>query len=135
MKTEEVFTKRIEIDYETSQAKNKLHILKIHRDALQFECNHDLVLKFDTHQSHLVGKIYPCICPACKKMIDIGPGVIEIENTVFKDSKVIDLTDILEYHIILDSAINIVSNRRNYFYDDKVDTNDLAKVIKGNIKK
>ena len=68
-------------------------------------------------------------------MIDIGPGVIEIENTVFKDSKVIDLTDILEYHIILDSVINIVSNRRNYFYDDKVDTNDLAKVIKGNIKK
>ena len=68
-------------------------------------------------------------------MIDIGPGVIEIENTVFKDLKVIDLTDILEYHIILDSAINIVSNRRNYFYDDKVDTNDLAKVIKGNIKK
>ena len=30
MKTEEVFAKRIEIDYETSQAKNKLHILKIH---------------------------------------------------------------------------------------------------------
>lgn len=129
-----IFEERICIEEEKERINNRLKELEFEQKKLQNECSHEVVLKFDTHHIHKVGKIYPCICPACKKMMDLGPCVMDIKDTEFKNAKVIDLTDILEYEIILNSAINVVSDNQDYFYKDNASVDTLANKIKSFIK-
>ena len=93
-------------------------------------CNHEIVLKFDTHEMHKIGKIYPCICAACKKSIDIVPYFRDIESTEFKNSTIIDLTESLDFNEKVNSLIDEISSNQNYYYDDSISLEEKTKKLK-----
>ena len=125
------FDIRRNIDNERKSIEERLEQIDVNEKNLQADCNHEFVLKFDTHKEHKVGKIYPCICPACGKKIDVMPNDIRgIEITDFKDSKVIDLTDIIDYEIMLSSILNEVYENQMYYYDDMISLDEKSKRLK-----
>ena len=93
---------------------------------LKNECSHDLVVMLCDHKEHKVGVIYDCICPACGKRVDVYP-THELENSVFKNSRVVNLThlSIYDYNSVLN---NIVENY-DYYYENSIDDSKILKKI------
>ena len=103
--------------------------LKTRRIKLQEICNHQIVLKFDDKKPHKVGPIYTCVCPICDKVKKFYAD--KIEESEFKDSKVIDLTklDFKESIKIYDKIVEYIMENYNDFYENSIDSNVLRDSI------
>ena len=78
----------------------------------------------------MVGRILEYYCPACGKTICISP-IDEINESVFKDSKQIDLTKypsntFLEH---FPSILEHIYNNIDLYYDENTSENELEKSI------
>lgn len=86
---------------------------------LKNKCNHSLVLIFDDHKPHKIGKIYHCFCPACSKFEHVY-NKLRLENSSFKNSKIIDLSDIpmMNFNNYINQIIHYIFENYNYFYNN-----------------
>ena len=102
---------------------------------LQSQCCHKLILAFDDHRDYKVGRIIQCFCPACGKKEDIYLNP-EIEESVFKNSKFIDLTifPISIFYKRLSFISEYIFSNYEYFYNDNVSEKEIAKSILDLIK-
>lgn len=106
------------------ELEKKLENIIKNTNDLQNECSHNIVLELDDQKPHKVGKITTCFCPACGKSEDIYRGH-KIENSSFKNSKLIDLTKISIYEFINNSLTiieHIFNNYEKYYNKDIIES-------------
>ena len=109
MKTSEIFKESYRIEDETFKIYRKIDDLKAEYLDNQDSCMHEIVFKYtDNHPRKLMidGNYF---CPACDKVISCVHEE-DIEDTIFKDSRVIPLTNLSLYgtphiHAIIKSEV------------------------------
>ena len=119
-----------EIIKEKKELKKQLQAADDRLVNIQNQCSHKLVLAFDDHMPHKIGRIIQCFCPACGKREDIYPSH-EIEKSSFKNSKLIDLTKLPVSTIkryLFTIMEHIFSNYENCYSDD-VSEKEIAESI------
>ena len=116
--------KEIENNMQKSIDELKMRIIK-----LQDMCTHQIVLKFDDKKPHKVGCIYTCVCPICDNVKKFYAD--KIEESEFKNSKIIDLTklDFKEAVKIYDKIVEYIMENYNDFYESNIDSNLLRDAI------
>ena len=133
MKTQiDIYNERKQINKERKELKKQLQVTEDNLTNLQAECSHKIVLAFDDHMPHKIGRIIECFCPACGKRDDIYPSH-EIEKSPFRNSKLIDLTKfpMSTFNEYLFSIIeHVFSNYENYYSDD-VSEEEISESILG----
>ena len=97
---------------------------------LQEQCSHNIVFRFDDGKLYRVGKIYLCYCPSCAKKENIY-AFNELENTCFKNSKVIDLSElnIDNYSRIFEMIQEEVFEHPDYYYNEEIPVEQLSETI------
>ena len=131
MKTNEknIYNERNEIIKKEMLLKRKLLKLKEQEKKLHKNCNHNIVILFDDHIPRKIGKMFECMCPICSKKEEISI-LNRIENTAFRNSKIIDLT---EYDIDIVKTFKIIQNeihdRYDFYYNSTMNENRIKKSI------
>ena len=74
------------------ELENEIDNLKDELGNIMNECNHDIAFTIYDYRPRKVGLLTYCICPACGKIEYISMAN-KIYETVFKNSRIIDLTD------------------------------------------
>ena len=93
MKSEDnIYKLKKELEEKQSLLSSELNLVTKRLFHLQEKCPHTIVFKFNDHLPHDLN-IDLCYCPACGRKDNIYDGY-EIDETSFKNSKVIDLTDL-----------------------------------------
>ena len=98
---------------------------------LQTQCIHDLVLEFDDHKPHKIGRIIKCYCPACGRISENIYYGHEVDKSIFKNSKLIDLTK-LPMNIFSDSfsfVLEYIFNNYDKYYSNDIDEKEIAESI------
>ena len=125
---------QIEIYKKRKESIRKLKELEDELRNLQKQCPHKIVLLFDDHKPHMIGKTRECFCPACGKKESLYP-THQIEDTIFNKSKVIDLTRFPEgvFKNRFYSISERIFNNYNLFYDDIKDE-EFTELILSTVK-
>ena len=125
-----IYNKRMQINKERKELKKQLQATEDRLVNLQNQCSHKLVLVFDDHMPHKIGRIIECFCPACGKREDIYP-THEFEKSSFKNSKLIDLTKfpMSTFNEHFFSIIEHIFSDYDFCYGDDVSENEIAESI------
>lgn len=126
----QIYNERLQINNEKKELKRQLKIKETDLSSLRNQCSHKLILAFDNHQPHKIGKIIECFCPACEKRENIYDNH-EIEKSAFTDSKIIDLTHFPK-HIFneqFSAILEYIFSNYDYCYSDDTSENEIAKAI------
>ncbi|MBR4262500.1 MAG: hypothetical protein IKQ35_03970 [Bacilli bacterium] len=104
--------------------------------TLQEHCNHEIVFMFGDSTPHKIGEVNCCFCPTCNK-IEIIHQANGINNTSFRDSRVIDMHEV-DY---FEKPFSIVSEELFTNYDGYLRKSDdevkkrMIEVIRGRQKR
>lgn len=126
----DIYNERKTIHRKRKELVKQIQIVDNELVNLQTECSHKLVLAFEDHKPHKIGRIIDCICPSCGKEEKIFPSH-EIEKSSFKDSKLIDLTKYPIY-VFKDYYLMILEHIfKNYdlFYSDDISEKEISESI------
>ena len=125
-----IYNERMQISNEKKKLKKQLQATEDRLVNLQNKCSHKLVLAFDDHMPHKIGKIIECFCPACGKREDIYPSH-EIEKSSFKNSKLIDLTKfpMSTFNEHFFPILEHIFSNYDFCYGDDVSENEIAESI------
>ena len=124
----EIYKERKEINKEKEKIKEKLQTTEDNLINLENQCSHKIVLAFDDHKPHKIGRIIECVCPACGKREKIYL-THEIEKSVFKNSKWIDLTKLPINTFDEYSILEYIFSNYDFYYSDDVSENEIAESI------
>ena len=131
-----IYNERVQINKEMKALKQQLKATEDRLLTLQKKCSHKIVLVFDDHLPHKIGRIIDCFCPACGKRENLYPND-DIKKTVFKNSKLIDLTK-LPISTLNENFFSILEHifgNYDFYYNDDVPENEIAESILGIVEK
>ena len=135
MKSEDnIYKLKKELEEKKALLSLELNLVTKRLIYLQEKCPHTIVFKFNDHLPHDLN-IDLCYCPACSQKENIYDGY-EIDETSFKNSKVIDLTDlhIREYIDIYEVVQNEVFSHYEYYYNINRPSETLSETMEKIIK-
>ena len=127
----DIYIKRLELEHAISDMKILIETTNNCLLELHNNCSHDLILVFDDHNTHKVGRVLKCFCVACGKEENIYFGH-EFKDSIFINSKKIDLTSIPMHNF--DNHIALITR---YIFDnyDKCDSHNFRNEISKKILK
>ena len=135
MNGQDIIERKLEILEDIARTRKLLECHELQLSNLQIKCDHNIVFMLPVNQIHKVGPMQACFCPACGKTIKVFTRR-PISKTDFKNSKVVDLTDI-EMNGLKSTLEDIqfaVSINAEYYYGD-ISSEELAQRMKQDLGK
>ena len=126
----EVYRFKKKIILERNELKKKLEEMDYYFACLQSECSHSLVLAFEDHKPHKIGRIIHCFCPACGKKESIYPSH-ELEKSSFKDSRIVDLTKVpaSTFYESYPTILDYIFEHYDRYYTNEISESEIAEDI------